>query len=358
MSKKNSKDTAKRVSVGGQALMEGIMMKGPEGTAMALRLPDGSIETSRKPTVMWKDKYKILGWPLIRGPVTFIESMIDGYKYTMESAEKTSLDFSDSGEEEMSKFDKWIVDHFGEKMMTVIGVISAVIGFALAFGLFVYLPSKAFEGLNILADNKISTAWRAPFEGLIRVIIFVSYMALISLMKDIKRMFQYHGAEHKSIFCYEAGLELTVENVKKQSRFHPRCGTSFIFVTIILSILVSSVVAGIFDGTPVTTNTALWICIKILILPIVTSLSYEFIRYAGCHDNLFIKTLAAPGLLMQRITTKEPEEDAIIEIGIAALKVALGLEEPNIGKAKEENGEVLADAQETAEIVIEEPKEE
>lgn len=329
---KKKKTQTKYGSVGGQALMEGIMMNGPEGKAMALRLPDGSISVEKKTFTSIKDKNKFFGIPMVRGIVNFVEALIFGYKCLMESAEKTGMDVEE--EENMSKLDRWISDHFGEKMMKVIGAISMVLGFALAFALFVWMPSFLFDAINKLTGERI-TMLRTIFEGLLRIIIFVIYMFAVSKMKEIKRVYMYHGAEHKSIFCYESGEEMTVENVRKQSRFHPRCGTSFIFVMIILSILVSSVVALVFPS--LTQIRPVWICVKLLIMPIVMGLGYEFIRYAGKHDNLFVKILSAPGLWMQRITTAEPD-DSMIEVGIAAINAVIphnDEEKENIDKVEE-----------------------
>ena len=329
---KKKKTQTKYGSVGGQALMEGIMMNGPEGKAMALRLPDGSISVEKKTFTSIKDKNKFFGIPMVRGIVNFLEALIFGYKCLMESAEKTGMDVEE--EENMSKLDRWISDHFGEKMMKVIGAISMVLGFALAFALFVWMPSFLFDAINKLTGERI-TMLRTIFEGLLRIIIFVIYMFAVSKMKEIKRVYMYHGAEHKSIFCYESGEEMTVENVRKQSRFHPRCGTSFIFVMIILSILVSSVVALAFPS--LTQIRPVWICVKLLIMPIVMGLGYEFIRYAGKHDNLFVKILSAPGLWMQRITTAEPD-DSMIEVGIAAINAVIphnDEEKENIDKVEE-----------------------
>ena len=185
---------------------------------------------------------------------------------------------------------------------------------AFAFLLFFYLPTVSVKFLDGLTNGAI-TNFKALFEGIIRMCIFVAYIALVSLMKDIKRTFMYHGAEHKTIFCYENGLELTVENVKKQSRFHPRCGTSFIFVIIIISVILSSVISIAFKG--LHENTVVWMAVKLLILPLIAGISYEFIKYAGKHDNLLVKILAAPGLWMQRLTTKEPDDD-MIEVALAA----------------------------------------
>lgn len=314
---KKQKKPCKYSSVGGQALIEGVMMRGPSGTAMSVRLPSGEIETEYKETKPWREKCKFFSLPLVRGIVGFVESLVTGYGYLMESAEKSTQGLEEDTEN-LSKLDRWINDHFGEKMMNIIGIISAVLGFGLAFFLFMWLPTFLVD----VVTRGTLLKFHALFEGIIRVIIFVLYMVLVSKMKDIHRVFMYHGAEHKSIFCYEHGLELTVENVRKQSRFHPRCGTSFMFVMILLSILLSSALVLIFPGLA-EVNRILWITVKILILPIVMGLGYEFIRYAGRHDNLLVKILAAPGLWMQRITTKEPTDD-IIEVGIASLKAALG----------------------------------
>lgn len=308
---------AHKTSVGGQALIEGIMMRGPKGAAMSVRLPNGEIETELKSITPWKNKCKVLGIPLIRGVVGLVESLVTGYGFLMESAEKSTQGIENPPEEEMSKIDRWIEKHFGEKIMNAIGIISAVLGMALAFFLFMWLPSFL---IDVITGNNLQN-FHPLFEGLIRIVIFIAYLAIVSQMKEIKRVFMYHGAEHKSIFCYENGLELTVENVKKQSRFHPRCGTSFMFVMILLSILVSSALILIFPNLAQVSRIA-WICVKLLILPLVMGLGYEFIKFAGKHDNAFVKILAAPGLWMQRITTKEPTDD-IIEVGIESLKAVL-----------------------------------
>lgn len=306
-----------KTSVGGQALIEGIMMRGPKGAAMSVRLPNGTIETEYKDVKPWREKNKFFSLPLVRGIVGFVESLVTGYGYLMESAEKSTQGLENPPEEELSKFDKWIEKHFGEKMMNIVGVISAVLGFGIAFFLFMWLPSFFVDKVTF---GKL-LEFHPLFEGIIRIIIFVLYMLAVSHMKDIHRVFMYHGAEHKSIFCYENGLELTVENVRKQSRFHPRCGTSFMFVMILLSILLSSALVLIFPNLA-DINRMLWILMKLLIMPLVMGIGYEFIKYAGKHDNLLVKILSAPGLWMQRITTKEPTDD-IIEVGIEAIKAVL-----------------------------------
>ncbi len=317
--KKTAKQTHK-TSVGGQALIEGIMMQGPKGAAMAVRLPDGSIDVEEKQVKHIRDKIKFLGWPIIRGIVNFIESMIFGYKCLMESAEKSGLEDLDGDTEEMSKLDKWINDHWGPKAMSIVTGIASVLGIALAFALFFWLPTFIVNLINSHTPTVDLTNYRALLEGVMRMIIFIVYMVLVSFMKDIKRVFMYHGAEHKTIFCYESGDALTVENVRKQSRFHPRCGTSFMFVMIILSVLLSSVISIAFPH--LRDITALWMVVKICLLPLVMGLGYEFIKYAGRHDNIFVKILSAPGLWMQRITTKEPD-DSMIEVGIAAFKAVI-----------------------------------
>ena len=320
--------------VGGEALIEGIMMKGPKGAAIACRMPDGTIDITRKEVHSVTDKYKFLKAPFIRGPINFVEQMLFGYKCMMESAEKTAFDTSDTNEEEMSKLDKWLSDHFGPKLMAVIGGIAMVLGFGLAFLVFFYLPTFTSDLINKYLAHDTLDRYIPIIEGLMRMIIFVLYMWGVSLMSDIKRVFKYHGAEHKSIFCVEHGLELTVENVRKQSRFHPRCGTSFIFITLILSIIISSVINVLFPELRAT-SLWLWIAVKVLMLPLIMSIGYECIRIAGKHDNVFTRILSAPGLLMQRITTKEPEDD-IIEVGIAAIKAVIESEEETSAQSNEE----------------------
>lgn len=304
-------------SVGGQALIEGIVMRGPTGSAMSVRLPNGEIETTSKEMKQLKDKNKIFGIPFLRGFITFIESMIFGYSCLMESAEKSGLSDDD---EELSKFDKWLNDKFGEHIMVFIGIVSALLGVLLSFVLFFYLPVYAVDMLDkYLAGNTLSK-WHPLFEGIIRIIIFIGYVAIVSQMKDIKRVFMYHGAEHKTIFCYESGEELTIENVKKHTRFHPRCGTSFIFVMLIIGILVSTIVIMVFPSLGETRW--LWSIVKVLMLPIIMGIGYEFIKYSGRTENWFTKIVSAPGLWMQRLTTKEPTDD-IIEVGIEALKAVI-----------------------------------
>ncbi|MDR1734709.1 MAG: DUF1385 domain-containing protein [Oscillospiraceae bacterium] len=337
-------------AVGGEALMEGIMMRGPKGCAVSLRLPNGSIETTVRDIKSPKDKYKFLGWPLIRGPVNFVDSMRLAYKFMMESAEKTAdlenADGADSG----SKLDLWLEKHLGPKLFAAVGVLGTILGFGLAFCLFVWLPSFLFDLLNSHTVPDL-TKFKAILEGTVRITLFVGYMAAISQLKDIRRVFQYHGAEHKSIFCYESGLPLTVENVRAQSRLHPRCGTSFLFVMLLLGMIVSSIVALVFPAVTLPANRAIWIAIKILQFPVIMSIGYEYIRFAGRHlGNPVCKVLSAPGLAMQRITTKEPPDD-VIEVGIVALKAALGLPyAPLIAVVRDED--VSADNSENEDTLV------
>lgn len=307
-----------KTSVGGQALIEGVMMQGPKGMATAVRKPDGEILVEYHEIKHVRDKVKFLGLPIIRGVVNFIESMIMGYKTLMYSAEISGMEEYD--EENLSKFEKWLTDKFGDKLMNFVTVLGSVLGVALAFVLFMYFPVLVFNKLNEWTSGAL-TNWQGLIEGVMKMAIFVIYIALVSRMNDIKRLFMYHGAEHKSIACYEAGEELTVENVKKCCRFHPRCGTSFIFVILIFSIILYTIIAKIFPV--IAAQRVLWMLLKLLFLPLIMGLGYEFIKYAGRHDNLLVKIVSAPGLWMQRLTTKEPDDDGIIECGIAAIQAVI-----------------------------------
>lgn len=306
-----------KTSVGGQALIEGVMMQGPKGMATAVRKPDGEIVTKYHEVKHARDKCKFLGIPIIRGVVNFVESMIMGYKTLMYSAEVSGTEEYD--EESMSKFEKWLNDKFGEKLVSFVAGIGSVLGVFLAGVLFLYFPVLVFNKLNEWT-NGVLTNYQGLIEGLMKIIIFIIYIAVVSQMNDIKRVFMYHGAEHKSIACYEAGEKLTVENVKKSCRFHPRCGTSFIFVILIFSIIFYTIIAKIFPV--IAAQRLLWMLLKLLFLPVIMGVCYEFIKYAGRHDNLFVKIVSAPGLWMQRLTTKEPTDD-IIEVGIEAIKAVI-----------------------------------
>ena len=397
---------AKYTSIGGQALIEGIMMKSPEKTALAVRMPDKSIDITYLNGKGVRERYKILRVPIIRGVAGFVESMIQGYKAMMLSADKsgfTDLEEEDGrkGKAETVKETAEIADEpktgntsvqqaeteqkagencdkqesnpsdvqkdaceqkagteterevcdkqelnpsgaqknsseqkapfagdqkngdqkNGEKknnaLMSIIMVIATVLGVALAVILFMLLPRLAVSGLRLLTGTDFSPVVRSSIEQLLKLAIFVAYVWAVSYMKDIKRVFMYHGAEHKTIFCYEKGLPLTVDNVRIQRRFHPRCGTSFMILMILISIVFSTLVQIIF---PAVYNAAwLWVVIKILLIPVVCGAGFEVLKICGKYDNLATRIISAPGLWLQRITTKEPD-DGMIEVAIAALK--------------------------------------
>ncbi|HOD03090.1 MAG TPA: DUF1385 domain-containing protein, partial [Clostridiales bacterium] len=300
MSNKKNKAQGHKTSVGGQALIEGIMMQGPKGAYMSVRLPDGTIETEKQEFRRLKDRVKVAGYPLIRGVVNYVESMIFGFKCMTKSAEKAGFE-GEADKEKMSKTDKWISDHLGKNMMKVITAVSAFLGFTLAFLMFFYLPSLIVDLADKYLLGGFIEKFHPLFEGVIRMAIFVLYIYAVSRIPEIKKVFMYHGAEHKSITCYEKGIELTCENVRGQSRFHPRCGTSFIFVMLIISVLVSSSITLVFEN--IDDNRLIWTGIKLLILPVIMGLGYEFIRYAGKHGNILTRIFSAPGLWMQRLTT-------------------------------------------------------
>lgn len=308
MSKKsNKKEPAKfKTRIGGQALIEGVMMKGSDTEAMAVRLPDGTIdlETWSLPAAKWYQKT-----PFIRGPVNFVTTLIDGYRCISKSADKSMQGVE---EEEPSKFEKWLTDKLGDKLMAGLMVVAGVLGVALALLLFVYLPALATRGLAILIPGLDDIyILNNIIEGALKIGIFVFYIWLTSRLKDIRRTYEYHGAEHKTIACYEAGDELTVENVKKHIRFHPRCGTSFIFLVLFISIIVNTLFMLPWD--------VVWLraLLKLCVLPIVVSVAYEVIRINGRYDNVATRIISAPGLWIQRLTTREPD-DSQIEVAIAA----------------------------------------
>lgn len=300
---------AKYTSIGGQALIEGILMKSPEKTALAVRMPNGEIDLSYINGKSLREKYKILNLPVIRGVIAFAESMINGYKAMMLSAEKSG--FTDL-EEEKPKDEKK-----QNALVNTVMVIGSVLGVLLAVVLFMYLPRLFVSGIEYLFSVKItSKLLRSAIEQFLKLTIFVLYVFAVSFMKDIKRVFMYHGAEHKTIFAYEKGLELTVENVRTQKRFHPRCGTSFMILMILVSIIISTAVQMIF---PTVYNVRwLWVIAKILIIPITCGIGFEILKICGKYDNVLTRIISAPGMWLQRITTKEPE-DGMIEIAIAAL---------------------------------------
>jgi len=291
-----------KTSIGGQALIEGVMMRGPEQCAMAVRLPDGEIDVESW-TIGDGSKKWYRKAPFIRGGFNMVDSLVTGYKCLMKSAEKSGLE----DEEEPGKFEKWLAGKLGKSLTSVVAVFAVVVGAALAIGLFVALPAFL---VGLLGDMVASSLLKSALEGVVKIALFVLYLALVSRMNEIRRVFEYHGAEHKTIACYEAGMELTVENIRPQSRFHPRCGTSFLLIVLVVSILVFSVVTW--------NSVVMRIALKILMLPLVVGIAYEIIKYAGRHDNPLTRAVSAPGLWLQHLTTNEPD-DSQIEVAIASM---------------------------------------
>ena len=390
----------KKTSIGGQALIEGIMMRGPHKTVMSVRKNDGQIVSENLNTTSLKDKCAFFGLPIIRGSVSMVESLVFGYKALMRSADLSGM-LEEEEAEKKAKADKkaaknakveeestaeiaaetvvdvsettaeldeivtdadettddetvaesadesaadavavdgetdYVVEASAEAdapiekktekksengiLMAIIGAISMVFGIALALALFFYLPSLIFKYVNHLAGGQM-TSYQAAFEGVLKIIIFVIYLILVSQMKDIKRVFMYHGAEHKTIFCYEHGNELTVENVRKEKRFHPRCGTSFLILMLIVSIIFYMIIARIFPD--LASNIALWTLIRIACLPLLVGIGFELIKFCGRHDNFVTRIISAPGVWLQRITTKEPD-DSMIEVAIEAMTAVI-----------------------------------
>ena len=296
-----------RTSIGGQALIEGILMRGPKQQAIVCRTAEGLVEKVDELKLV-KDRYPILGVPFIRGCAIFLDSMIKGMQALTYSASLVPLE----QQGEPDKLDKWIEDHFpADKAQKLIIGVAVVLGIALSVLLFIFLPALIVGWIKALTQSYIV---RNLSEGLVRIVILIGYMKLVSGMGDVKRLFSYHGAEHKTIFCYEHGKELTVENVRPESRFHPRCGTSFLLVVVLVSILVNSVVR--------VSNTFARVGCHLLLLPVVVGISYEINRWCGAHDNRLSAVLSAPGKWLQRITTNEPD-DSMIECAIRAIQLVV-----------------------------------
>ena len=303
-----------KTMIGGQALIEGIMMLGPDKKSIVVRKPDGELEVKTEPRRVLKDRYPIVGLPLIRGVVNFGSSMYNGVKALMYSAEVAGE--GEELQEEPSRFEKWLDGKLGsEKLAGVVITLAMLMGMGMSILLFFFLPTMLGTAVTLVTDSMMV---RNLAESLLKIAIFIAYLGLCSRMGEMKRVFSYHGAEHKTIFCYESGLPLTVEHVRKQPRHHPRCGTSFLFVVIIISILVSTVVFGIW---PVH-NAFLRFLIHLLMLPLIVAVSYEFNRFVGRYDNAITRALVAPGLWLQNFTTFEPD-DSMIEVGIRAFTEVL-----------------------------------
>ncbi len=350
MSKKDKRSQAAiKTSIGGQALIEGIMMRGPKTTAMAVRRPDGTVCLEEKKN---KENTRpgITKWPVIRGVFNFVDSMVDGYRSLMRSAEIAGFedtvaddDISDDdahAEKSAAVTGKEVKDEkargdgeISQGLMNTLMICSTVIGLVLALLLFKIIPETLYELLTRAVPSLGGSGYgysliRAAFTGVVKIIILVAYMALISLMKDIKRTFMYHGAEHKTIFCYEKGLELTVANVRAQRRFHPRCGTSFLILMLLVSMLVTMFIPATLVESRVL-NVLLRTLISLALLPLIMGIGYELLKLAGRYDNLFTRIISAPGVWLQHITTREPDDD-MIECAIAALQSVI----PNDGSDK------------------------
>lgn len=306
MSKKIENQSKFKSKIGGQALIEGVMMRGVDTSAMAVRLPNDEIDIETWPANNGKKAPWFKRTPFVRGIFNFVSSLIEGYKCLSKSADKA---FEDD-DEPQTKFELWLDKKLGSKIMPIVSVISMVIGIALAVLLFMYLPGLISKGIAHLTP--MGRIVKTIIEGVIKIAIFIIYIAVTALSKDIRRTYEYHGAEHKTIACYESGLELNVENVKKQTRFHPRCGTSFIFIVLCISILVSSIIPLPWG------NMWLRMACKLPLIPVIVGIAYELIRLAGRNDNLFTKIISFPGIQLQRLTTREPDEKQI-EVAIASL---------------------------------------
>lgn len=303
-------------SIGGQAILEGVMMRGPFKTAMAVRKSDGEIvcRTDENGT---KKRSRILRLPIIRGCINFVDSLIVGMRALMYSAEFVDLEDDEPAE---SKFDKWLEDKLGDKIKDIVIYVAIAFSLILSVGLFILLPTALTRGIEWLfsllpaASFAESRVFTGICEGVVRMAIFIGYLALVSQMSDIRRVFEYHGAEHKTIACYEAGEELTCENVRKYRRYHPRCGTSFLLFVMIISIILFSLLPR--------TGIILRMLMRLALLPVVAGLSYEVIKLAGRHSGGIVGILTKPGLWLQKLTTREPD-DSQIEVAIASMNAVI-----------------------------------
>ena len=308
MSEQQKTDAPIKSRIGGQALIEGVMMRGLDKSAMAVRQPDGEISVTVSPLNVSKAMQVIGKIPIVRGVFNFVQSIVLGYRSLGKSAEIAGLE---EEEGEPSRFEKWLDRVFGDHLMKVITSVGMVLGVAACILLFVLLPSLIVKGLDMLFPLY---GFKSLIEGVLKMGIFIGYLALVTRMKEIHRVFQYHGAEHKTIACYEAGEELTVENVKHHRRFHPRCGTSFLLFVMIVSIILFSLLPR--------TGIILRMLMRLALLPVVAGLSYEIIKLAGRSKNKCVAWLTKPGLWLQKLTTNEPDETQI-EVAIASMKAVI-----------------------------------
>lgn len=303
----------KNCAIGGQGVLEGVMMRSPEKSALAVRREQGDIVTKQWPNKTRKKGF--LTWPVVRGSVNLVEMMGQGVKTITDSAKM--FDESNSEDFEPSKFEKFVAKKTGRDAMDVMMVVAVVVAIALAVGLFFILPTLI---TNWIKGSIESSLLINLIDGLVRIAIFICYMAAVSLMKDIRRVYQYHGAEHKTIACYEHGEELTVENVRKHKRLHPRCGTSYLLLVMIVTILVYACLGW---------NDNIWLRFgtRIVLLPIIAGLAYELLKFAARHEGAFFRALRWPGMQLQRLTTREPD-DSMMEVAILAFEMALAEKSP------------------------------
>lgn len=306
---KTNNEKVHKTSIGGQAVMEGVMMRGPKEIATAVRKSNGEIIIDKKEVSSVFTKYKFLKIPILRGVISFFESMITGVKCLMFSAEQ--VDLEDGEDYKPSRFEQWLDDKFGDKVKDIVIYFSVFVSLIFSVGLFILLPTVLVGWLKKFI---VSAPVLSLCEGGVRIVIFLAYLFLVSRMKDIQRVFEYHGAEHKTIAAYEHGEELTPENARKYSRLHPRCGTSFLLIVMIISIIFFSFLKW----------ETVWqrMLYRLLLLPVVAGVSYEIIKFAGRSDSKLVKWLTSPGLALQLLTTREPD-DSQLEVAIAALKSVL-----------------------------------
>ena len=302
--KKQESQVVHKTTIGGQSILEGIMMKGPRKSCTVVRKPDGTLAIRDEQTTPLKEKYPIAGVPVIRGFVMMVQSLIEGFQ----AIEYSSQFLEEEDEEQPSRLEQWLIDKIGAGANeSALYFLSVVLGVGLAIGLFIILPAFA---ITFLPDS-VPHLGANLIEGVLRIVIFIAYMVIMGMIPDMRRTFRYHGAEHKTIYCYEKGLELTTEHVREQPREHPRCGTSFLFVIMIISILVFSVVTA--------ESRLVQLLLRVVLLPVVIGLSYEVNRFAGRHDGVLSSILRWPGMMLQHITVLEPD-DSMIEVAIVSLQ--------------------------------------
>ena len=302
--KKQESQVVHKTTIGGQSILEGIMMKGPRKSCTVVRKPDGTLAIRDEQTTPLKEKYPIAGVPVIRGFVMMVQSLIEGFQ----AIEYSSQFLEEEDEEQPSRLEQWLIDKIGAGAIeSVLYFVSVALGVGLAVGLFILLPAFA---ISFLPDS-VPHLGANLIEGVLRIVIFIAYMVIMGMIPDMRRTFRYHGAEHKTIYCYEKGLELTTEHVREQPREHPRCGTSFLFVIMIISILVFSVVTA--------ESRLVQLLLRVVLLPVVIGLSYEVNRFAGRHDGVLSSILRWPGMMLQHITVLEPD-DSMIEVAIVSLQ--------------------------------------